>query len=345
MPRVPVATLWQRLTQGQVDTLYFLCGEETYLIQEYTTTLIERILGAAPRDFNCDVFSAESDALADVLSVARTLPMMAAYRVVVYHGLEQLPKADWPHSGGLSRTAFREHRFICSSSESEPKKCSPRLWQHATTVVCTGLKVPGCTSGWHKRSLQPAIVSPRRLFRAYSRIRKPICTPRARAGKTLYVCGGLGRDQPPRRPCGQPGLTAAFRVCPGGCPGTRHSATALVEIDHLLNQGEPPLVILSMIVRHLRLLWSVQQLTQQRHDLPRIAKTLRVPLTVCRQVAAQSRAFSSERLLQLYTVAWRLTWLSRAVTNPPRPSWRDWSSRLCPHLRAAYGPLVSIVQC
>src|ERR1700675_2554433 len=96
MPRVLATALWKRLAQEQIDPCYFFCGEETYLLQEYTTTLIERILGTAPRDFNCDVFSLDNDTLEEALSIARTLPMMATHRVVVLHDLQQLRKADWP---------------------------------------------------------------------------------------------------------------------------------------------------------------------------------------------------------------------------------------------------------
>ena len=86
MPRILAAALWKRLAQGQIDPCYLFFGEETYLIQESTTTLIEHILGTAPRDFNCDVFGVDNDTLEDALSIARTLPMMATHRVVVLHG-------------------------------------------------------------------------------------------------------------------------------------------------------------------------------------------------------------------------------------------------------------------
>jgi DNA polymerase-3 subunit delta len=319
MPRVPVATLWQCLTQGRVDTLYFLCGEETYLIQEYTTTLIERILGAAPRDFNCDVFSAESDALADVLSVAHTLPMMAAYRVVVYHGLEHLPKADWPPLEAYLAQPSASTAFICSSSESEPKKCSPRLWEHATTVICTGLE----GSKLHQWVAQTVTTAGYRITEEaiQSLLQDQEADLHTLQQELAKLCTYVGAS-------GEIGLHDVHAVSPASrlhsvfaltdALGTRRSATALVEIDHLLNQGEPPLVILSMIVRHLRLLWSVQQLIQQRQDLPRMAKTLRVPLAVCRQVAAQSRAFSSERLLQLYTVALEADLAFKSSNKPPK---------------------------
>ena len=319
MPRVSVTTLWQRLAQGQVDRLYFLCGEETYLIQEYTTTLIERILGTAPRDFNCDVFSAESDGLADVLSAARTLPVMAAHRVVVYHGLEQLPKADWPPLEAYLAQPSASTAFIGSSSESEPKKCSPHLWQQATTVVCTGLEGSRLHQ-WVAHTVTQAgyRITEEAIQGLLQEQEADLHTLQQELAKLCTYVGASGEislhDVQAVSPASR--LHSVFALA--DALGTRRSATALVEIDHLLNQGEPPLVILSMMVRHLRLLWSVQQLIQQRHDLPRIAKTLRVPLTVCRQVAAQSRAFSSERLLQLYTAALEADVAFKSSNKPPK---------------------------
>src|SRR5690242_5212312 len=116
MPRVIAAALWKRLAGGQVDPCYLFCGEETYLLQEYVTMLIERILGTAPRDFNCDVFSVDNDTLEDALSIARTLPMMAPHRVVVLHGLQQLRKADWAQLEHYLEYPSASTALICSSN-------------------------------------------------------------------------------------------------------------------------------------------------------------------------------------------------------------------------------------
>ena len=85
--------------------------------------------------------------------------------------------------------------------------------------------------------------------------------------------------------------------------GAGHVVQALSVINALLHQGEPPLVIFSMIVRHVRLLWSIQQLARQRSQVASIAKTLRLPQRVCHQLVAQSRLYTPERLRQLYAAA------------------------------------------
>jgi DNA polymerase-3 subunit delta len=100
--------------------------------------------------------------------------------------------------------------------------------------------------------------------------------------------------------------------------GTRQIGPAFIIVEHLLNQGEPPLVILSMMVRHVRLLWSVKQLEQQRHDASHMAKTLGLPPAVCRQLVTQSRHFSLEHLRQIYAAALEADVTFKTSNKPPR---------------------------
>jgi DNA polymerase-3 subunit delta len=100
--------------------------------------------------------------------------------------------------------------------------------------------------------------------------------------------------------------------------GTRQTSPAFIVVERLLNQGEPPLVILSMIVRHVRLLWSVKQLEQQRHNVSHMAKTLGLPLAVCRQLVTQSQHFSLEHLRQLYVAALEADLAFKTSNKPPR---------------------------
>jgi DNA polymerase-3 subunit delta len=100
--------------------------------------------------------------------------------------------------------------------------------------------------------------------------------------------------------------------------GTRQISPAFIVVERLLNQGEPPLVILSIMIRHVRLLWSVKRLEQQRHNASHMAKTLGLPLAVCRQLVTQSQHFSLEHLRQLYAAALEADLAFKTSNKPPR---------------------------
>ena len=140
MPRLAIADLWRRLDQDTIDPFYLFFGQEAYLIREYTETLTARILGAAPRDFNYDRYAmADRDSLAEALGMARTLPVMAMYRVVVVQDLQELRKADWKLLEAYVTSPSESTALIAASRDGEPKKFPDFVWKHATAVACAPL--------------------------------------------------------------------------------------------------------------------------------------------------------------------------------------------------------------
>ena len=319
MPRILAAALWNRLAQGQVDPCYLFFGEETYLMQEYITTLIDRILAAAPRDFNCDVFSVDNNTLEEALSIARTLPMMATHRVVVLHGLQQLRKADWSQLEHYLEHPSASTALICSSSASDPKKFSPRLWQYAVAIECSRLE-GSKLSAWVMHTVtQRGYRMTSEALQGFLHEQEPdLQTMRQEIEK---LCTYVGERQEitlddVQEVTQTSRLQSIFAL--SDALGARQIGLAFTVVERLLNQGEPPLVILSMMVRHVRLLWSVKQLGQQRHAIPHMAKTLGLPIAVCRQLGAQSQHFTVEHLHQLYVAALEADLAFKTSNKPPR---------------------------
>jgi DNA polymerase-3 subunit delta len=111
--------------------------------------------------------------------------------------------------------------------------------------------------------------------------------------------------------------------------GTRQILQAFTVLEKLLTQGEPPLVVFSMLVRHLRLLWSVSQLVRQSHGEGHIAKTLGLPLPVSRRLVHQSRYFPPERLQQLYGIAVEADVAFKTTNKPPQATLEGLILELC----------------
>jgi DNA polymerase III subunit delta len=319
MPQLSAAKALQNLAQGQVAPLYLLFGEETYLMQEHTTALIERILGTASRDFNCDILQADSETLSEALSIASTLPMMATYRVVVFHNVQQLRQADWQRLDAYAAQPSESTVLICTSTESDVAKTPARFVQRAVVIECKRLEGSalhawithtvthhGCTIT--EAALQELMREQQNDLWLLAQEIAKLCTY-AGDTKTLTPADIHAVCQTSRQP-------SIFAI--SDAIGARQMLTALSVVDSLLSQGEAPLVIFSMMVRHLRLLWSVVQLTQQRHEASQIAKSLGLPLAVCRRLVTQSRLFAPERLQQLYAAAVEADLAFKTSARPPR---------------------------
>lgn len=98
MARKKTGTSFQDLVtafrNGNVKPLYFLYGDEGFLIDEVQRVAVEALLEPHEHDFNLDViFGPEADAR-DVLAQCASYPMMASRRVVIVRGFERLDGND-----------------------------------------------------------------------------------------------------------------------------------------------------------------------------------------------------------------------------------------------------------
>jgi DNA polymerase-3 subunit delta len=83
--------LEQSLKKGQVEPVYFLYGEETYLRDGAARQIVEVALtGTLLREFNDSSFDLLTDDIRDVIAAAEQLPLMSERRVVVVKNLNKL---------------------------------------------------------------------------------------------------------------------------------------------------------------------------------------------------------------------------------------------------------------
>lgn len=330
MPRITVSALWKRLAQGQIDPCYCFFGEETYLIQEYTTTLCQQLLGAAPRDFNYDVFSVEQASLEDVLSIANTLPLMAERRVVVLHGLQQLRKTDWPLLERYLTHPSLSTALVGSSASSDVKKLPSGVWQHMVAVECARLEGTKLQYWLTDRIEQSGYRITSEALQVLLHEQQPDLQTILQEVEKLCTYVGERQDitledvQEVTQTSRQQSIFALSDALSVGQLGQ-----ALALIERLLNQGEPPLVIFSMIMRHVRLLWSVRQLGQTQQDVPRLAKAIGVPVHVCRQLVAQCRQFSLAQLRTLYASTLEADLTFKTSNKPPRSILEELILQVC----------------
>ncbi len=83
--------LGQSLKKGQIEPVYFLYGEETYLRDTAKDQIVEAALtGTLLREFNDSTFDLLTDDIRDAIAAAEQLPLMSDRRVVVVKNLNKL---------------------------------------------------------------------------------------------------------------------------------------------------------------------------------------------------------------------------------------------------------------
>ena len=91
---MPIRTrkdLEQSLKKGEIEPVYFLYGEETYLRDSAKDKIVEAALtGTLLREFNDSSFDLLTDDIRDAIAAAEQLPLMSERRVVVVKNLNKL---------------------------------------------------------------------------------------------------------------------------------------------------------------------------------------------------------------------------------------------------------------
>jgi len=91
MPAPTRKDLEQSLKKGQIETVYFLYGEETYLRDGAARKIAEAALtGTLLLEFNDSSFDLLTDDIRDAIAAAEQLPLMSDRRVVVVKNLNKL---------------------------------------------------------------------------------------------------------------------------------------------------------------------------------------------------------------------------------------------------------------
>src|SRR5262245_13074334 len=88
--------------RGELLPVYLVLGEESYLADEVIAAITQGTDLGATKGFNHERFVASESNAESVLAAARTVPMMARYRLVVLSGLERWDKQG---EGGLDLLA------------------------------------------------------------------------------------------------------------------------------------------------------------------------------------------------------------------------------------------------
>lgn len=83
MPRISENELKTAIKATQFSNLYFLYGEEKYLVRHYTSLLQKKIVNPDFADFNLHVYDGKTADIDEISTAAEALPMMSEYSCII----------------------------------------------------------------------------------------------------------------------------------------------------------------------------------------------------------------------------------------------------------------------
>ena len=296
--------------EGDIGPLYYIYGEEPYLVERGVKRLLAKVVPPEFGEFNMTVFyggEAKGEAIAEA---AQTLPMFAERRVVLVK-----------KSGTLSTAALE----ILSSYIQDPspstclifqgdkidqrKKFFLDLKKHGELVEYKrpyenqlGPFIREEAAAFRKR-LEPAAVE----LLAYM-IGNNLQELAAQIEKVALYAGerDLVKADDIKAVVSDTKVDSVFDLA--NALGEKNLGRALRNIQTILRDGEAPLMVLAMLTRHFRQVWRVKELVGKKVPSADIAKAAGIHPYFIRGIMEQSAGYSTAELRLSSREFMRSTW-------------------------------------
>ena len=294
--------LGKELDKGRLFPLYFLHGQETYLMEEARERIESLCLMPKGRDFNYDLFLGGEISANRVIDVAKTLPMMSPWRLVVVKDAHlfnnQEVKVFIPYLENPSPTTCL---ILLGGGLGSWKGCIKILESQGRVV-----SFPHPRGG----------LLTRHIVRMAKQMGKEMSSEAAAVmGETVgnhlgEVCQEVDKVASyvgSREEIGIDDVEAVVsRVRTHTvfdltrAMGMKNRPDALKILNQMLESGEPHLKILAMMVRQFRLIWVAKEMRSLGNHDREIGKALNIPAFVLPGFLVQLNNFTERELVEGY---------------------------------------------
>lgn len=296
------AQVLARIRKGDFSPLYAFYGPEDLEKKEVLKTLIDAVVEPATRTFNLDVLHAENLEAADAVNRAAAFPMMAARRMVVIKRVDRLPESAATQLLPLIRTPSETTVLVLTAQTFDARK---KLFAGLRkSAVCVEFKQPYESEipDWIRRRVEAAgkRIEPEAVHLLHMGVGahpQDLANELEKLAIHLSDRKTITRDDVAR-------VAGAFRGATvfelADAVGRGQSGPALASLKRLLEQGEHPVSIVAMLIRHIGILRKARWLEGLRLPRTELAGRLKVPPFFLSGYMNQAARFDDQALWDTY---------------------------------------------
>ena len=289
---------------GRFGPVHVLSGSERFFVDRAVAALRAAAVGPSGDAFNEQVFQGKGQSAQRVAEAARTLPMMSQTRFVLVRSIDQMPAAELDQLAGylaepspttcLVMTADKldgRMKFTKLSkkagylSDASPLKAGAMRSFVSGEAAARGLRLDGDAAAALVDALGTDLAA---VDDALERL-------------SLYVADAKTIDLAAVEACVSRVRVESIWALVDAV-AQRQRRAALQAASSLLADREPPLRILAMVARQLRMVARMQQGLHQGLSPTEAVKMAGAPPFKARELGAAARGFSPERLSQAFIV-------------------------------------------
>ncbi len=279
---------------GRLDPIYVLHSEHPILIERVVSALRDAAVPPASRGFNYDVVEGKPTANR-IVSLAQTLPMMAARRMVFVRDLTLLPADD--AEALLAYVAKPNPSTVIVGLVTKIDKRLKLYAQLSKKGLLHVLEAPRQVGPWIRAEAQAKNV--RIEPNAINRLIDTVGNDLSRLSLSLEQLGLYAGDRPVTSDdvddlVADTRERSVFELT--DAIGAADRPRAMAAVSSLCDQRESAVGVVVMLARHIRQLSVLHHLRATNVARPQWASAIGVPPFIVDKLAAQARAYTPAAL-------------------------------------------------
>ncbi len=319
MALIDAQNFYQQMESGQLKPVYFLFGEESYLLSQSTQRFKALFEGSGLEDFNYQSFYAGDANVEQIRESIETLPMMSAYRVIVIKEAQNFSEKEWEALEPILSQPVSTSVVAFFASTVDKRKKGIRLLIDKSQAIEFKKPYENQMPSWiqyiaktyelsitaEASNLLHTLVGTH-LIEIDSEMKKlkDFISPRNKI-ELADVASVVSRSK-------EESVFDFTRAV-----GENNRAVALEHLVHLLDQGQSEIGVVALLARHVRLLLIVKKGMNQGLHGAKLAQLAQVSPYFIDSYVSQAKLWSSLQLQKLMMV---LSETDKALKSSPLSS-------------------------
>ncbi|PLX82124.1 MAG: DNA polymerase III subunit delta [Desulfuromonas sp.] len=290
------AELQKRIRSNDIPPLIYIYGEETYLVDRLVRQLVDAAVPPDARDFNLNIFEGKETTGQAILEAVQTMPVFASRRLTLVRRADELNAANLASLESYLKEPFSESILLMVGAKLDRRSKFSKAWmKKGEAIECKKLypnRIPAEIRRMLKESGRSMTEAGFEKFcrRAGTQLQEIA----GELDKLIAYCG----DRDPIDEADVDAIVCNLRqetvFALGEALGDRNVGSAIHLVDELLQAGEPPVLLVSLLARHFRQLWRTHELVGSRVPRRDLAARLKINPYFVENLTRQARNFRKE---------------------------------------------------
>lgn len=318
MALIDAQKFYRDLEKGQLAPLYFLFGEEPYLLNQSVERFKYSVLTEGAVDFNYSLFYASDADIGVVRDAVETLPMMAARRLIILKEAQELTDKEWQELEPLIETPVESSVFVVLASRVDKRKKQIRALLEKADCVEFKKPYENQIPSWVNYIAQTLglTISNDAIHLLHKLVGHHLTEIEAEmkklgeyAGNRRIEISDVSQVVSRSKEENVFDFTKAI--------GENDRVRALEHLVHLLDQGQNEIGIISLVARHVRILLTLKKGIDEGLNGAKLAHYAQIPPYFLDGYVSQARLWTAKRLEQTLIV---LSETDKALKSSPLSS-------------------------